>query len=208
MFFNPNSVVLLILGIAFLVLAKPIGNFMFRHASGSWFDTPLRRNFFFFWPGRVIGIMCLTFAILIALSGPTQSSLKKSRNQLLLLEKGVLNKAVVSKVVYQRIAPAGWEVIYKFEARDPITREVRAYIGSSQGPKRYYVGLSKGDNITVIYDPCMPKLNCEIRCFLNDPVYRHTFKKTGKLNLLDRYRDTFEIEEYTFEEWYRQQQQK
>lgn len=206
MFFNMNSIILFFAGLLFFIFARRIAGFILSRSPKNKFQTPLQKRLLFIWPTRVMGIMCLTFAVLIALSGPVQSSLKKGSNQLLLLEKGALIKAIVSKVVYQRIAPAGWEVIYKFEAKDPINKNVKDYVGSSQGPKKYYMGLSKGDDITVIYDPCMPKLNCEIRRFLNYPGYRHTFKKVGKLNLLDKFKDEFELEDYTFEKWYRQQQ--
>ena len=208
MYFNVNAVVLAVFGVVFLVFGKHLANFVLSCSGRHKLTAPKYHGLLYIWPTRFMGVICLTIAILIAMSSPSQSSLKKARNRLALLESGVLAKAEVTRVVYQKLAPAGWEVIYKFETRDPISRKVRAYVGSTQGPKKYYANLSKEDTITVVYDPCIPGLNCEIKSFSNHPSFRHTFKKAGKLNLLDRFRDTFEIEDYTFEEWYRLQQRK
>jgi hypothetical protein len=208
MYFNVNAVVLAVFGVAFLVFGKHLANFVLSCSGRHKLTGPKYHGLLYIWPTRFMGVICLILGFLMAMSGPSQSSLKKTRNRLALLENGVLAKAEVVKVVFQQLAPAGWEVVYKFNAKDPVTEEEKAYVGSTQGPKKYYARLSKGDEIVVIYQPGEPKLNCEINCFLNSPSFRHTFKKASKLNLLDRFRNTFVIEEYSFEEWYRQQQKR
>jgi hypothetical protein len=208
MYFNINSVVLFIIGVAFLLFAKLITKPILQKLPKGRFESALSRKLLFLWPTRAIGIMCIVFGFVIAMSGPANTSLKKGSNRLLLLERGTLAPANVRKVFRQSVAPAGWKVIYEFDAKEPVIGELKTYIGSAQGPMKYYVPLSNGAKIAVIYDPCNPKLNCEIRCFLNKPSFRNTFRKAGKLNLLERFRNTYRIEDYTFEEWYRQQQQK
>ncbi|NIP50743.1 MAG: hypothetical protein GWN76_03095, partial [candidate division Zixibacteria bacterium] len=112
------------------------------------------------------------------------SSLKRDKGKLLLLERGLITQGKVNKAFYQILSPAGWEVVYEFNANNPNRNQPEKYVGSSQGPEKYYKGLENGSAIPVIYDPCNPKLNCEVRCFLNNPVFRHTFNKAGKLYLL------------------------
>jgi hypothetical protein len=155
-----------------------------------------------------MGIICIIYGLVIATSGPSQTNIKKASNQIRLLQNGVICHARVVKVLRQYIAPAGWEVIYEFESKDANIGTLKKYVGSSQGPKRYYSHLSVGDDISVIYDPCNPTLNCEINSFLNHPSHRYAFKKAGVLHLLDKFKDNFNLEDYTFEEWYRQQQMK
>ena len=77
--------------------------------------------------------------------------------------------ANVTKSYYEKGAPEGWKVNYDFEAINPITNEQEVYWGWSQGPKLYYADLCYGDMVTIIYDPCDPRINCEIRRFLNSP---------------------------------------
>lgn len=125
----------------------------------------------------------------------------KDANRIALLENGAITQGQVVKVYYQRAAPEGWRLDYNFLVEDPCTQEVRTYVGSVQGPKKYYAYLSKGDPQTIIYWPVKPEVNCEIRCFLNDPSYRWTFKKAGKLKLLDKFRNKYKIEDYSTKEW-------
>jgi len=208
MYFNINSVVLFIIGVAFLLFAKPITKPILQKLPKGRFESTLSRKLLFLWPARAIGIMCIVFGFVMAMSGPASTILKKGANRLLLLERGALAPAKVKKVFHQFVAPAGWKVIYEFDVKEPVIGELKTYVGSSQGPMKYYAPLPNGAKITVIYDPCNPRLNCEIRCFLNKPSFRNTFRKAGKLNLLDKFRDNFEIEEYSFERWYELQQQK
>lgn len=157
------------------------------------------------WAIRLIGIVWVAFAIGLATDEGTRygKMMSEDLRQLLILEKGKLATAEVSRFFYQKGAPEGWAISYEFTARNPKTNQQETYRGSSQGPKKYFVDTNE---VTVIYDPCEPKLNLEIRCFLNKPTFRKTFEKEGKLHLLDKYRDICELEEYTFSEWYEQQQ--
>ena len=200
---NTNSIVLFVLGTPLLIFAGPITKFMYRRAEDSWFDTPLRRSLFVRWPIRAIGIMCIVSAFMATRSIPDR--LNRDRNQLRLLEDGVIAQGEVKRAYYGIGAPAGWTVIYEFCPVHPQTDKLDNYAGFSKGPKKYYQRLSQGDAVTVIYDPCNPELNCEMRHFLNYPGFRNTFKKAGKLDLLDRFRGEYEIEDYTFKEWYREQ---
>lgn len=205
MTFHTSLIVPLVFGLVLVIFARVITDFIFRRASGSWFDTPMRRSIFFIWTFRAVGMLTLIFVFTTMAESTDQVSLNWDRNQLQLLNNGVVKQGKVKKANYQIGAPAGWGVSYEFGAKDPETREIKTYTGGAQGPKKYYYGLSPGQEIGVIYDPCTPELNCEIRSFLNDPSFRHTFEKAGKLNLLERYKDKYEIEKYTFKEWYRQQ---
>jgi len=199
-------IVLFTLGLSFLFFAQKITKFIFYLSPENMFNTPLLRSLFIVWPIRVIGVMCLISGVIILKSNPMSEDLKSDSSVLLLLEKGVITQGKVDKVFYQLIAPVGWKVIYNFEAKDPETSQVKSFIGSSQGPKKYYNNLSQGDPITVIYDESRPKLNCEIKCFLNDPVFSRLYRKPENLHLLDRFRGKYEIESYTYREWYSQQQ--
>jgi len=208
MYFNINSIILFFIGLFLFIFARPIAGFILRRSPKNKFQTPLQKRLLFFWPTRIMGVMCISYGLIISMSGPSQTNIKRASNLIKLLESGVTCRARVVKVLRQYIAPAGWEVIYEFESKDTDTGILKKYVGSSQGPKKYYSRLSLGDDVSVIYDPCNPSLNCEINNFLNHPGHRHTFKKAGKLHLLDKFKDKFKLEDYTFEEWYRQQQQK
>lgn len=139
---------------------------------------------------------------------PWDTLMGKKENVLALLENGAITRGQVVDAYYQRARPAGWRLDYSFVAEDPCTQEIRAYVGSAQGPKAFYHALSPGDEVTVIYYPLQPEVNCEIRYFLNDPFYRQIFKKSGKLHLLDKFRDEFRIFDYSVKDWCRQQWEK
>jgi hypothetical protein len=203
---NINTIVLAVFGLLFLLFAKKIAKLIFRFSPDSRFNTPLLRNLFIVLPILGIGLMCFISAFIISKSIPMHANLKRDKSRLLLLEKGIITQGMVNKVFYQIGSPAGWKVVYKFNTNNPKTGQPENYIGSSQGPEKFYKGLDKGSPISVIYDPCYPELNCEVRCFLNKPSFRHTFKKADKLYLLDRFKGKYEIESYTFREWYSQQQ--
>jgi hypothetical protein len=126
-----------------------------------------------------------------------------------LLEDGKITLGEVFKSGYQRFGlRKSYRLIYKFKAKEPSTSEEKTYWGSAEGPTKYYAGLAAGDTVEVIYGSLNPKINCEIREFLNNPNYRQTFNKTGKLHLLDKFKDKYEMEDYSFEEWYKLQWQK
>lgn len=202
---NAISIVLVILGVFFILVAVMGTKLISRSSPESRFNTPLLRNLFFFLPVSAIGVMCFVVAFVGSKGVRPHRTLKSDTARLLLLEKGVITQGTVNQAYYDEWAPSGWKVVYQFDAIDRETDQYKNYTGSSQGPERFYKG-STGSSIAVIYDPCNPELNCEIRCFLNQPSFRDTFKKAGKLHLLDKFRDQYEVESYTYKEWYRQQQ--
>jgi hypothetical protein len=114
----------------------------------------------------------------------------------------------VVRSFYQKLASEGWRVLYRINVQSPGTRQEKTYWGSAQGPKKYYGDLSPGEPLTIIYYPLNPKINCEIKYMLNHPNYRSTFKRAGKLDLLNEYRNEYELEDYTYVQWYRLQRQK
>jgi hypothetical protein len=143
-----------------------------------------------------------------ARSGPSMKELKNDENKIELLKNGLITKGNTTRVFYQLLASSGWKVIYQFHVEDPLTHEKKKYYGSAQGPKRYFSGLSKGEPIEVIYNPLNPNINCEIKSFLNHPSFRYTFKRYNELKLLDKFRNKYEIEEFSFNEWYDLQRQR
>ena len=147
-----------------------------------------------------MGLFFLLTAYTTLDNGPPLYSYE-SENALTLLESGKIIKGQVNRSRYEKGAPEGWQIIYSFETEDPSTKENKKLLGKSRGPAKYYRDLSKGDTVEIIYNPLAPKVNCEIRCFLNDPVYRQDFKKAGKLHLLDKFKDEYELEDYTSWQW-------
>ncbi|MFA5554961.1 MAG: hypothetical protein WCZ89_02190 [Phycisphaerae bacterium] len=121
---------------------------------------------------------------------------------LALLEEGLIAKGKVTDVYYEQGSPAGWKVEYIFSIED--NGENTQFVGQSQGPKKYYNGLSIGDLITVVYQPEKPENNREIRSFLNNPSNRYYFKKSNKMHLLSKYEAHVKLEEYTNWQWYEQ----
>ena len=205
---NVISIVLVILGIFFIILAAKATKRISRFSPESRFNTPLLRNLFFFLPISAIGVMCFISAFVVSKGVPMHRNLKSDKGRLLLLERGVIAQGTVRKVFFREWAPMGWKVVYEFDVSDPKTGQPKNYTGSSQGPKKYYSHLSEGQVVTVIYDPCNPNLNCEIRRFLNKPSFRRTFKRKGKIHLLDKFKDEYEIESYAYKEWYELQWEK
>jgi hypothetical protein len=202
---NIRWIVLLIIGLSLVVFSAKIAKLMFRPPPESKFNTRFIRYVFFVVPICGIGLMFLLLAFLERKGAAMHSSLKSARGVILLYERGVITRAKVKQASYQIWAPAGWEVTYAFDTNDPQTGQRTKYTGSSQGPEKYCRSAT-GSSVSVIYDPCYPSVNCEIRCFLNDPSFRHYLKKKDKLYLLDRFREEYELESYTFKEWYSQQQ--
>jgi len=205
MFFRFHCIPLMIIGIVSLVFAKKIADFMLSFLPGHKFNKQSYKNLLYIWPIRFIGIFCLGFSFLIFTRGPSRIFMNSDKIQIDLLEGGEIIQAKVQKVHFQHLASSGWKVIYKFSSINPKMDEMEIFVGSSQGPKEYYYNLSKGDTLDVIYNPQDPKINCEIRCFLNHPSHRSTFKKAGKLNLIDKFSERYKLEDYTFKQWYRLQ---
>ena len=134
--------------------------------------------------------------------------MRKDENRLVLLERGNITEGRIFKSWYDNYAPEGWMVLYNFKTSNPADGEAKTYWGSAHGPKKYYANLSEGDTATIIYNPSNPKINCEIYDFLNHPSYRNTFKEAGKLKLLDRFRDKYKFEDYSYLTWYDSAKQK
>lgn len=132
---------------------------------------------------------------------PWRSMITKDENLLALLENGTIVQGEVVRVYYRRAAPKGWSMDYKFVVEDPQAHKKETYVGRAQGPKKYFSGLSAGNPVTIIYWPVKPDVNCEIRYFLNNPSNKHVFKKAGKLELLNKFENQYEIEHYSFREW-------
>jgi hypothetical protein len=65
-----------------------------------------------------------------------------------------------------------------------------------------------GDPVTIIYCPSNPEINCEIRYFLHNPHLRLSFKRSGKLELLEKFNYDYWIGDYSIKEWYRQETEK
>ena len=139
---------------------------------------------------------------------PWRTLMVKDTNRIALLDNGEIIQGQVVKAFYQKWAPDGWRLDYNFLVEDPCTQEIRTYVGSAQGPKQYYAFLSKGDPQTIIYWPAKPEVNCEIRYFLNHPTFRRTFKKAGKLELLGKFKNKYPMENYSFKEWFKLQDEK
>ena len=207
MFLTVHSIVPIALGIIILLLAGRIADTIRRASLYQGLAAQKYRNILFVWPIRFAGIIALCFGFWISTCGPARHMMDKGENRLALLENGKVIRGEVTKAFYQHIMPAGWKVIYRFRVEDQGSNQT-TYWGSAQGPKEYYAGLSSGDPVTIVYYPLKPKINCEIRYFLNHPGYRETFEEAGKLGLIDKFEDKCEIERYSFREWYRTQQQR
>lgn len=208
MFFRFQSIIFMLIGIICLVFAKKIADFMLSFLQSHKFNKPPYKSLLYIWPIRFIGILCLGFSFLIFTSGPSSIFMNSDKIRIDLLERGETIQAKIQKCYFQHLAPEGWKVIYEFAVEDTETHKGKTFFGSSQGPKKYYYSLSEGDTLDVIYNPQNPNINCEVSCFLNHPSHRNTFEKAEKLNLLEKFRDHHKMEDYSFKEWYRQQQMK
>ena len=197
-----SNIILLISGVIVFLFAKNITNLMLKNPQLHRFNTPILRTLFYVWPFRFIGVACVLVSLHSLIGGYGYSTdMGKDENRLILLESGKIVKAQVTESYYQTGAPAGWMVCYIFETEDPVTHNNKKFQGLSQGPWKYYKNLSPGDYVEIIYNSLEPKINCEIRCFLNNPSFRNTFKKAGKLHLLNKFKDEHELEDYTFKRW-------
>jgi hypothetical protein len=197
-----------IIGATFLVFARPIINRVERWRPDHLFGGPIFREIFVVWTLRAIGIMTLVLSFWMCIDNPPRGMMNKDENRLILLEEGKITEGEVVKTFYQEWASEGWKLLYKINVENLVTGEEKTYWGSAQGPKKYYANLLPGEPITIIYYPLNPKINCEIKYMLNYPGYRKTFQDVGKLALLDKYRDEYELEDYALIEWFRLQWQK
>jgi len=201
-FFRIDLSPVIIIGMFFLLFAKPIVNFGLKNKQDSFFNRPIIRQIFLVWGFRAIGIMTIGAFLHTCINHPYRGMMRKDENRLVLLERGKTTEGKVVKSWYDNYAPEGWEVLYNFKIFDSTDNKAESYWGSANGPKKYYANLSKGDIVTVIYNPSNPKINCEIYYFLNHPSYRKTFRDAEKLKLLDRFRDEYKFEDYSYMKWY------
>lgn len=207
-FLNLNSIILAFSGAGFLVFARRLSNLLLKHSPKNWMTRGLGKELLFVWPIRGMGVMCIVFSFLLAPGGPVSIALAKDENRIALLEDGKITTGEVKKVRYERLAPKGWSLYYEFAARGSRSGEERIYKGGAQGPKKYYGVLTAGDPVDVLYHPNDPENNGEIRYVLNNPKFRSTLREAGKLGLLDRFRDDYDVRDYSYAEWYGQQHEK
>lgn len=203
-FFNISLAPVLIIGMVWLLFAKPIINRGLKNKPDSFFSRPTnRRIFLVVWLLRVIGVVTICSFLYMGINSPPRGMMKKDENRLVLLEKGKVIEGSVFKGWYDDWAPSAWMILYSFKTLDSANSEEKTYWGSARGPKPYYANLSKGDTVKIIYNLSNPKINCEMYTFLNDPSYRRTFREAGKKDLLlNRFRDEYEFETYSELKWF------
>ena len=126
------------------------------------------------------------------------------KNIVALLERGEIIQGNVTRAYYEHWAPSGWRVEYDFYITDTSSVNSQTYWGWTKGPKKYYANLSAGDEIEVIYDPCDPRINSEVRSFINHPGKRQVFKRNGRMHLLDKFKGKYKLEDYNLRRWHYQ----
>ncbi len=210
MHFDLALVPVLALGSGLVLFANRIGRSKSGPSKFSKGQTVRLRRSIYVWWARVAGILILAFGVFIATNPRVRyrSEMGREENILHLLERGQVSEGKVTKSYYRLDAPEGWAVYYTFNVEDPNSTQGRQFSGNSEGPKRYYRGLAEGDVVAIVYLPDNPQINCEVRCFVNDPVNRRIFKKAGKLRLLERFKGECELEDISFNEWCEQQWEK
>jgi len=201
-FFNISLVPFLIFGICVFLLAKPLGNWQIKKSPHSFFSIPIINKIFIIWTSRAIGFAAICIFLIMGMNRPWRGMMEKEVNRLILLEEGKITEGKIVKRWYDDWAPSAWMVLYDFEISDPANDKAKTYWGSARGPKNYYANLSEGDSVSIIYYQSKPKINCEMYYFLNHPSYRKTFRETGKLELLNRFRDEYKFEDYSYMTWY------
>jgi len=200
-FFNIGLFPFFIIGMFWILFAKPIVNWGLKSKPNSVFNKPVIRQAFLVWPFRILGVAAIGVFLYMGINRPYMGMMKKAENRLFLLEAGEITEGKVVKRWYDNWAPPAWMVLYNFKILNPADGEEKTYWGSARGPKKYYANFSEGDTVAIIYNPSNPKINCEIYLFLNDPCYRYTFKEAGKLKLLDKFRDKYKFEDYSEMKW-------
>jgi hypothetical protein len=201
MFYYGPAITCLVIGLLFIILSLPSINKMFSSSLNPLPSRLVRVGYI--WQLRISGVILIIVAVLILMSGPSTGILYKRTNRLLLLEQGQITEGQINKLSYRL---SGWAAVYLFEANDPASNQKKIYWGTSRGPKAYY--NEPGKPISIIYLLSNPRVNYEIKSFLNDPSFRNTFKKADKLELLNKYRDKYPIENYSSEEWRKLHEQK
>jgi hypothetical protein len=213
MFLRVDTIVMCIAGTIIIFLAKTIGYWLFKNnwaiqvrgpRDNKLLYSPLARQLFYVWPLRGVGISLVIIGL--ASSRYPPNVLDTDAERISLLQKGVVTEATVLRVYYGEWAPKGWKVEYSFKPETTEAESNSVIRWVSRGPKKYFDALSADDLITVIYSPDNPEINSEIRCLLNHPITRSTLKRARKKELLDKFREKYVLEEYSFNEWYDLQQ--
>ncbi len=204
-FFNIDLVPFLIFGIFVFIISRFMGNWQIKRYPNSFFSIPIINKIFIVWTARAVGVFAIGVFIYMSIDRPYRMMMKKTENQLVLLEKGQVATGTVAKDSwYDKWAPPAWMILYNFEIEpNSANEEAKVYWGSAYGPKDYYSNFSKGDPVKIIYNPANPKINCELYDFVNYPHYRKTFREAGKLGLLDKFKDEIKVEDYSYMKWYR-----
>jgi hypothetical protein len=207
-FWNIGLVPFLVIGILWILVAKPIAIFTIKKHPIS-FLSPVFSQLLIVWMFRILGIIIIAVFFCMSIDRPWMGRMKKAENQLILLESGEIAEGKIIRRWYDDWAPSAWMVLYSFEAPNPANGEVKTYYGSARGPKQYYSSLSAGDNVSILYNPSNPKLNCEMYRFLNYPGYRRTFRQAEKTDLLlMRFKDHYKFETYSYMTWHNAARQK
>ena len=210
MYFDFPLIPIFLVGCVLVVFAKRVASPRVPRHPGSDTAPAEFHNPVQLWAMRIAGIGAIAFGLFIATNPGVRyrTEMGKAKNKLALLELGQVTEGRVTKAYYCLDAPEGWAVHYTFTVQDVDAVQEKEFSGNCEGPKKYFSELSPGDAVPVIYLPNDPRINCEVNRFLNYPPNRIAFKKAGKLGLLDRFRDEYELKGYSFEEWSIQQHEK
>jgi hypothetical protein len=201
-FFNKSLLPSLIFGVVLILLVRPlVSSRVDPHSLGGRFCI---------WCGRIIGIVAIAVFVFMSINNPDRGMMSNDKNLVELLEQGRTVEGKVLERWYDKWRPPAWMILYSFEVPNPKDNKLTTYYGSARGPKHYYASISKGDTITIIYEPNEPKINVEIYEFLNHPNYLWAFKKVGKLELFDKFRDKYKdkFENYPLLQWYEESRRK
>ncbi len=200
-FFDIRMLPSLVFGIVVLLISRRMGNWQIRRDPDSFASVPIINKIFIVWAARAVGIMAIGIFFSMGMNSPPRGMMRKAENRLILLEEGQIVKGEVVECWFDNLAPPAWMILYSFEAPNPKDGQAKTYWGSARGPKQYYAKFSEGDPVSVIYNPAKPKMNCEMYYFLNEPQYRRTFRKAGKLELLANFEDEYELVDYSEMSW-------
>ena len=207
MSFMTISFVWLTLGTLLILFAKRVADLGLRMPVNLRFISPAMNRLLYVWGVRLAGIAFVVFGLLFPRTDPWpwRTIMIEDENRIALLEKGETIQGKVTTVYYQHAGPKGWRIDYQFDVNGPHTDAVTTYFGSAQGPRGYYARLEVGEEVSIMYLPQNPRINCEIKYFLNNPDYRYTFREGQKLHLLDKFRDQYPVEDVDRNKWYREQ---
>lgn len=183
----------LIAGIALLTFAIPITNFLDKHQPSTLLKKTSRLHIL--WMIRCLGLFLLYIAADSGSYRPNPNLMKKEENMIILLEEGKIAEGEVIKLFYDKKANIN-AFFYKFITDDPETGQLKVF-WSTSNPYNYLESqLQVGDNIEIIYHPSKPEISMEIKDFLSNKWHLRVFSENNKLDLLQRFRDKYPIEDY------------